>query len=205
MTFLATKARVFNRGVPPDSFLTEQVEWGRLAADELFAPNNNYDIYNKVFPELGPYPTLEYRKGVLLEVMRVLAMFESSGNWKCGVDSSRRSDTTNENAEAGAWQVSWNNRKLDPSLRTFLSDSGIDDGVEFQQRMKSDHMVAMEFIALLLRIDVKNFERINNGPVRKGPERKATWPDRPKLWRAEESIYPWLSRAAVDEFKKKLA
>jgi len=62
----------------------------------------------------------------------------------------------------------------------------------------------MEFITLLLRIDVKDFNRINNGPVRKGPERKETWdnPPRPKLWRAEESIYPWLSRSSVDEFKQ---
>ena len=205
MTFFATKARVFNRGVMSDEFLTELAGFGKTAPDEIFAPNNHFDIYNKVFDELGPYPTLAYRKGVLLEVMRVLAMFEGSGNWKTGVDSSRRSDTTNENAEAGAWQVSWNNRKLDPSLKTFLSDNGIDDGVEFQQRMKSDHMLAMNFIALLLRIDVKNFERINNGPVRKGSERKATWPNRPKLWRAEESIYPWVSRSAVEEWQRLIA
>lgn len=201
MKFFATKARVFNRGVPSDEFLSELVGFLNKATDEDFAPNKNFDIYNKVRDELGPYPDISYRKAVLGEVMRVLAMFESSGNWKEGVDSSRRGDTTDENAEAGMWQVSWNNRKLDPSLKAFLSANGINDGVTFQQRMKSDHMLAMGFIVLLLRIDVTDFERINNGPVRKGTERVATWPDRPKLWVANESIYPWLSRASATEIQ----
>jgi hypothetical protein len=201
MTFFATKVRVFNRGIPSDEFLTELINFGKKAPDEYFAANANFDIYNKVGDELGPFDDLLKRKAVLLEVERVLGMFESSGNWNEGVDSSRQSSTTNENAEAGAWQVSWNNRKLDPSLSAFLSDKGINDGVTFQQKMKSDHMLAMSFISLLLRIDVKDFNRINNGPVRKGIERKTTWPNRPKLWDAAESIYPWLSRAAVTEFE----
>lgn len=205
MTFLATKVRVFNRGVAPDTFLTEQVEWGRSAPDEIFAPNTNFDIYNKVFPELGPYIDLIHRKGVLLEVDRVLAGFESSWNWKEGADSSRRSDTTNEDAEAGAWQMSYDARKLDPSLKQCLIDHGINDGITFQQKMKSDHVLAMEFIARVLRIDVKDYDRISSGPVRKGDERKKTWPDRPRLWGAEQSIYPWLSRASVDEFRKLLS
>lgn len=193
--------RVFNRGIPPDSFLTEQVEWARTAPDELFAPNTNYDIYNKVSDELGPWRGLVHRKAVILEVERVLAGFESEWKHNEGVDISRRSDTTNENAEAGAWQVSWNNRRLDPSLKAFLNDAGISDGVTFQHEMKSNHFLSMEFITRLLRIDIKNFNRINNGPVRKGVERMDTWPDRRHLWLASESIYPWLSRAAVTEYQ----
>lgn len=210
MKFFATKARVFNRGVPSDEFLTELITIGRKMLDEYFLPNTNYDIYNKVKDELGPWHDLLTRKAVMIEVLRVLGMFESSGNWKTGVDTSRRSETTNENAEAGAWQVSWNNRRLDPALRAFLADRGIDDGVEFQQKMKSDHTLAMEFAAMLLRVDVKDYNRINNGPVRKIEgydsinERKKTWPDQSKYWRAEESIYPWLSRASVDEIKQLL-
>lgn len=204
MKFFSSKARVFNRGVPSDEFLTELINIGKRLPDEYFTANNNFDIYNKVKDELGPYPDLLTRKAVLIEVERVLGMFEASGNWNEGIDTSRSGSTTNENAEAGMWQVSWNNRNLDPSLKSFLSDNGINDGVTFQQMMKKNHGLAMGFITLLLRIDVKNFERINNGPVRKGPERRATWPNRPKLWRDEESIYPWLSRASVDEIKQLL-
>jgi len=138
---------------------------------------------------------------VMLEVLRVLAGFESSWNWKEGVDTSRRSATTKENAEAGAWQQSWDARKLDPSLRRFLAERGIANGLDFQEIMKVEHDVAIGFTARLLRIDVENYERIANGPVRKGGDRKKTWPDRPKLWDAKESIYPWLRRDAVSEFQ----
>lgn len=209
MTYNASKVRVFNRGVIPDALLNELLAWGKTADDALFAQNTNYDIYNKVFPELGPYSDLRYRKAVMLHVMAVLAMFEASGKfWNEGVDSSRRNETTNENAEAGMWQVSWNNRKLDPSLREFLSAKGIDDGATFRARMASDTAASkalqMEFIARLLRIDVKDFNRINNGPVRKvagygGLDERKSTPWRQKFWSAQESIYPWLSRAAVTE------
>lgn len=198
--YRAALSHVFNRGRPPVAFLDELVAWAKSAPGEIFAPNKNLDIYSKVFSELGPWESPLHRKAVMTEVLRVLAMFESSGNWKEGTDSSRRTATTNDNAEAGAWQESWDARRLDTSLSEFLKKNGIADGVTFQQRMKNDHIVAMTFTALLLRIDVKDYDRIANGPVRKGDERKKTWPDRPKLWTEEESIYPWLRRAAVSEF-----
>lgn len=203
--YQACKAPVYNRGRAQDSFLDELTGWGRTAPEELFAPNNNFDIYTKVKPELGPWESPLHRRAVLLETMRVIALFESSGNWKEGVDSSRRTSTTKDNAEAGAWQESWDARHLDPSLAEFLKKNNIADGITFQQRMKNDHAIAMTFTALLLRIDVKDYNRIANGPVRKGDERKKTWPDRPKLWAEEESIYPWLRRAAVTEFMQLLA
>lgn len=204
-----SKKGVIDRGRISNDFLNDLVDWGKTASYDLFATNQNYDIYNKVFPELGPYPDPITRIAVMLHVLSVLGWFEASGDWKEGVDSSRRSDTTNENAEAGMWQVSWNNRRLDSSLKQFLTDHGIDDGVEFQQRMKSDHPLAMEFAARLLRIDVKDFNRINNGPVRKvqgwgGIDERRSTPWRRRFWSEYESIYPWLSRAAVEEIKTAL-
>ena len=41
MAFHATKQKVLNRGIPPDSFLTELVAWGRTASDDIFAPNSS--------------------------------------------------------------------------------------------------------------------------------------------------------------------
>lgn len=199
MTFFATKSRVFTRGVPPDSFLTEQVEWFRVAPDEIFSRNANYDIYNKVFDELGPYPTLLYRKAVLAEVERVLAGFESSWDWTDGVDTSRLGNTTPENAEAGAWQVSYGSRKLDPSLVKLVQSKNITSGIQFQRTTKFDHHFALEYESRLLRIDVKDPQRLENGPLYKGDERHFI---RKTLRAAEQSIYPWLSRAAVDEYQK---
>lgn len=193
MKFLHTKDKVFNRGVPPGSFLTEMVEWARNAPDEIFDVNDRFDIYSKVAGELGPYHSLTHRKAVMLEVMRVLAGFESSWDWEEGVDTSRLGSDTPENSEAGAWQVSYDARRLHPELAALLRDHGISDGVTFQRKMKFDHPLAMEFVAQLMRFNVKH-----NGPLYKGEERNII---RKSLRGAEHSIYPWLSREAVAEFE----
>jgi hypothetical protein len=54
MLYTATKQRVGNRGVPPDSFLDQLVTWGRSATDEIFAPNPAREVYSNVFRVLGP-------------------------------------------------------------------------------------------------------------------------------------------------------
>ena len=211
MTFNATKAKVFNRGVPPNSFLTELVEWGRKAPGDIFAPNPFDDIYGKITYELatevhdtdGSHYTWEsalHRRAAMLEVMRVLAGFESGWDWEEGVDTSKSVSNTASNAEAGAWQTSYDARTTAPGLVEMLSRAGIKNGIAFQRKMKEDHEFAMEFVARLMRKNARH-----NGPLYKGAERKATWPRRPKLWSVDESIYPWLSRAAVAEFETLLA
>lgn len=191
--YTASKAVVLNRGVPPDSFLDELVIWGANAAEEIFAPNQEYDIYSKVKDELGPWNGIVHRKAAMLEVMRVLAGFESSWNWKEGVDTSRLGDDTPENAEAGAWQVSYDARHIHPELSALLKAKGVTDGGQFQRAMKFDHPLAMEFVARLMRHNTKH-----NGPLYKDNERNAI---RSSLRGKEHSIYPWLSRASVKEFE----
>lgn len=195
--FVSTKARVLNRGVAPDDFLNEMVDWARTAPDDIFAVNSNADIYGKVRAELGPYTSLLHRKAVMLEVLRVLAGFESSWDWTEGVDTSRLGDDTPENSEAGAWQVSYDARRLAPELKTFLDSKGITNGLVFQRVMKFNHPVAMEFAARLMRHNTKH-----NGPLYKGAERDII---RRSLRGAEHSIYPWLKRDAVNEFQGFLA
>lgn len=197
MNFSATKQRVLNRGTPPDSFLTELVEWGRIAPGEIFDRNAKPDIYDKVFEELGPWEGLRHRRAVMLEVMRVLAMFESSGDFTEGVDTSRLGDDTPENAEAGAWQVSYDARRIHPELGALLARAGIANGISFQRAMKFDHPLAMEFVARLMRHSTKH-----NGPLYKGSERLII---RKSLRGPEQSIYPWLQRNAVSEFLALLA
>jgi len=199
MQFNETKARVHDHGGPPDEFLTELVEWARSAHDEIFARTETVgsrDIYNKVFAELGPYENLLHRKAVMLEVMRVLAGFESSWDWKEGVDVSRLGIDTPENAEAGAWQVSYDSRHLAPGLWTLLLAHDVKNGVTFQKAMKFDHPLAMEYVACLMRHNTKH-----NGPLYKGDERLAI---RRSLRNPEHSIYPWLSHNAVLEFESLL-
>jgi hypothetical protein len=179
MAYVALKHRVHNRGVPPDTFLDELVDWGKDAPDEIFAPNSGTDVYSSVFSTLGPWHGISHRRAVMLEVMRVLAGFESSWNWNEGVDTSNPTSVTPTTIEAGAWQVSANSMGFGAELRTLvLSKAGATDGNTFQRAMKQNHPLAMEYIARLLRRTVNH-----NGPVKR------------------HEIDAWLRRDAVKEFQ----
>jgi hypothetical protein len=185
VTYKATKAKVKNRGIPPDKFLDELVEWGRNAPDEIFSPKygKTYDIYLSVWDTLGPYETLLDRRAVMLEVLRVLAGFESSWRWNAGVDTNnKRSMSHLVSAEAGAWQVSADSMGWSHSLKTLvLRKVGSTGPADFRRGIIHNHELAMEYIARLLR-----FTTAANGPVK------------------EHEIDDWLSREAVKEFKQLL-
>src|SRR5690242_6114733 len=108
MTFSATKAKVLNRGVPPDSFLQQLIEWAREAPSEILEPNSNpADIYADVEPILGLWNGLSHRRAAMLEVMRVVAGFESSWYWNEGVDITNHTRVLHINGqETGVFQVS---------------------------------------------------------------------------------------------------
>ncbi len=178
MIFHATKQKVLNRGSPPDAFLSEMVAWGKAAADDIFAPNDNPDIYASVVDALGPWQGLPHRRAAMLEVMRVLAGFESSWHWDAGVDTTNPTSVTPDTIEAGAWQVSANSLAFGDDLKTLVNQhAGSLDPTEFQKKTKEDHPLAMEYIARLLRHTVNH-----NGPVKR------------------HEIDPWLRTDAVAEF-----
>src|SRR5215510_8315673 len=178
MSYIATKQRVLNRGVPPDDFLDQLVAWGKQAP-EIFAPNSHNDVYASVVNTLGPWQGLPHRRAVMLEVMRVLAGFESSWNWNEGHERSNATSVTPDTIEAGAWQVSANSMNFGQELKDLvLAKVGTVDGNAFQKAMKENHPLAMEYIARLLRRTTRH-----NGPV------------------LRHEIDPWLSRDAVAEFQ----
>ena len=177
MPFVATKQHVANRGVAPDDFLLQLITWGRQAADEIFAPNNESDVYSSVHNTLGPWDNLQHRRAVMLEVMRVLAGFESSWNWNAGRDTTNPTSVTAITIEAGAWQVSANSMNYGDDLRNLVQrDVHSLDGNDFQIVVKSNHSFAMEYVARLLRHTTHH-----NGPV------------------LHHKIDPWLRRDAVLE------
>jgi hypothetical protein len=179
MSYKATKQHVFNRGNPPDDFLDQLVTWGKQAADEIFTPNDLSDIYSSIFNTLGPWQGALHRRAVMLEVLRVLAGFESSWNWNLGVDKSSKEKKTAQTTEAGAWQVSANSMAFGQELKDLVhAHLGSSDGNTFQRGMKSDHPLAMEYISRLLRRTTAA-----NGPV------------------LRHEIDPWLRQDAVAEFQ----
>jgi hypothetical protein len=177
MAYHALKARVHNRGKAPDAFLNELIAWGSDAPEEIFAPNAAHDIYASVRPALGPWRDNVYRRAAMLEVMRVLAGFESSWDWTEGRDVTNPTSVTATTIEAGAWQVSANSMGFGPELRALVVERvGSTDGNAFQAAMKSDHGLAMEYVARLLRRTVNH-----HGPVKR------------------HEIDEWLSKDAVEE------
>lgn len=178
MTYHALKAKVLNRGIAPDAFLDALIAWGIGAEEEIFAPNATYDVYSSVRGTLGPWQGPLHRRAVMLEVMRVLAGFESSWDWNAGRHVANPTSTTPTTIEAGAWQVSANSMTFGADLRQLVRDRvGTEEGNAFQAAMKSDHLLAMEYIARLLRHTVNH-----NGPVKR------------------HEIDDWLRKDAVEEF-----
>jgi hypothetical protein len=183
MNFTATKQRVFNRGVPPDDFLDQLVTWGKQAPDEIFEEKTSKDdVYSSIFDTLGPWKGPPHRRAVMLEVMRVLAGFESSWDWTEGRDTTNATSVTSTTIEAGAWQVSANSMNFGQELKDLVQAKvGTRDGNAFQKAMKEDHPLAMEYIARLLRRTTRH-----NGPVHR------------------HEIDKWLRKDAVAEFQAML-
>ena len=182
MKYVATKQEVDNRGTPPDAFLDALVDWGKTAPDEIFNANNEKDIYSSVFPVLGPWKGPAHRRAVMLEVLRVLAGFESSWNWEEGRDTHNPDSVTDDTTEAGAWQVSADSMNFGKDLKELVwKQTNSLNGRDFQSLMKTQHSIAIEYIARLLRHTTQH-----NGPVKRG------------------EIHPWLRRDAVAEFMQLL-
>lgn len=178
MKYIHTKQQVFNRGVPPDGFLDELVAWGKQAPDEIFAQNTFSDVYSSVKNTLGPWKGIEHRRAVMLEVLRVLAGFESSWDWNADVDTHNPTSVTPETMESGAFQVSANSMDLGQELKDLvLAQVGTLDPNSFRKAMKENHPLAIEYAARVLRRTVHH-----HGPV------------------LRHEIDPWLRRDAVEEF-----
>lgn len=149
---------VANRGNPPQAFLGELLNWGRNADSWIFTPNDvPDDIYGWIKPILGPWESPLHRKAVMLEVMRVHAGFESSWNWNCGVDTTNRTSMAHiEGQETGIFQVSFDSTRLgENAMATFAKVHGVGSPQAFIDKMKSDHALAMEYYARLLRVSVR--------------------------------------------------
>ncbi|WP_434585586.1 hypothetical protein ACMYSP_03435 [Klebsiella sp. R390] len=140
---------------PPIEFLEQLVDTLEDLPDDIFAENKLHDIYAVMKGALGPYTSLLHRKAVMCEVLRVQAGFESDWRWKAGVDEeNERSKAHIESEETGAFQVSFDSiDKGGPALRDFVRQHGIDTPETFITKMKTDHKLAIEYCARLLRFN----------------------------------------------------
>lgn len=163
--FIATRYPVSTQHArPPIEFLEQLIDTLNALPDEVFAENKLHDIYAVMKGALGPYTSLLHRKAVMCEVLRVQAGFESDWRWDAGVDSSNaRSQAHIESEETGAFQVSFDsigNGK--PELLDFARQHGIDKPETFITKMKTDHKLAIEYCARLLRFSTSWCGTIKN-------------------------------------------
>lgn len=200
--YTACKAKVSNRGNPPDSFLDELIEWLWVAPDFIFAPNSvAVDIFTVIKPRLAAeagvdgsgtpirqWRNLLHRKAALAEAMRVHAGLESSWKHGEGVDKTNpRSMANKVSEETGIFQVSFDSLNLGQgALKPFAKERGIDTVEKFIPAMKADHPLALEYYARLVRVSIRWA----------GPLLRQAGPD---------SVYPYLSRASMEEVQTFLA
>ena len=138
--FNACIQEVNDRGIPPDAFLNELIDWALTAPNKIFLANINHDIYTNISLELGPWNGFQHRKAVMLEVLRVLGGFESSWDWNEGLDKTNPHSTTPCTEEAGIFQCSGNSMSFDQSLKDLLiAVSGKSDCDTFRSITKSNH------------------------------------------------------------------
>jgi hypothetical protein len=175
--FVACKQHVHNRGTPSDAFLDQLVDWATAAPDEIFVRNEITDIYSFVRPELGPWASDLERRAAMLEVLRVLAGFESSWDWNEGRDVTNPHSNQPCTEEAGIFQVSGDSMNFDASLKDLVRRTQGNTNCDiFRATMKSNHPFALQYCARLLR-----FTTDHHGPVKR------------------KEINPWLRRDAMAE------
>ena len=164
-TYIACHKAVSNQhGNPPNSFLDQLIDAINPLPDEVFEKNDNHDIYSVMLGSLGPYNGLLHRKAVMCEVLRIQAGFESDWHWNEGVDTNNTNSTHHkEGEETGVFQVSWNSMRFDDSLRDCMDRiAGAHDVLTFIEKMKSNHALAVEYCARLLRFNTTWCGTIND-------------------------------------------
>jgi hypothetical protein len=151
---------------PSVSFLERVLAVCLSLSDDVFAENDNYDIYSVLSPKLGPFEPTDIlkRRAAMCEACRVTAAYESDYNTQEGADTTAGPETLSEE-ETGAWQVSENSIYLDKTgnlktrviqvcnLPQNVSNSALE--MAFISVMKSNPNFAIEYVMRLFRVNTK--------------------------------------------------
>ncbi len=161
---------------PPVAFLDTILKWAQSESDTVFERNTGFDIYSVL--EKLPHTSLLERKAVALEALRCIGGFESNWNWKEGRDVSAGPETE-EQMEAGAFQVSFDSSRLGPDLQRYLIENGIFHAGDFRTRIQVDPVFDCAYTFRLLRVSTRW-----DGPINRGWVTAAASLDAHKEWMA---------------------
>jgi N-acetylmuramoyl-L-alanine amidase len=195
----AVFSKVYNRGIPPVSFIETLVYAMRKLPDEIFGTDyrsrTEDDIYSWLHKqgEVSQVASYGRRRAIMCEVLRVLGGFESSWDWKAGRDVTNASSNRPETTEAGIFQCSANSVNFDASLIACFSwyayvyemPAWVDmkkSGFNFQWMSKNVPGYAIEHCVRLLRFTIRH-----HGPILRG------------------EILPWISLDGIREFESLLS
>jgi hypothetical protein len=171
--------KIHNRGIPKPDVVDEIIFIVEDFPDSCFEPNEKHDIYTNVKEELGPWRSIKHRRAVMIEVLVVLAGFESSWNWKAGIDTTNPSSFKNKcNEESGLFQCSGNSKGFDARLKKLM---GLMDCKKWIDKTKRDHVFAVEWATILLRNTTEH-----HGPVKRKEINK--WLSRERVALIEEAL-----------------
>jgi hypothetical protein len=163
--YSACIAAVADKGSPPASFIDTIIAGVKALPDAAVGPKPVSNIFSALARAFGdPQDTLT-RKAIMCEGLRVVAAFESGWDWNCSADTTAGPETPSE-TESGAFQASQNSESLDPTggLAAFLDSKwGAHDAAAFIRNMKTDHITAVQYAAMLFDWNTKW-----DGPVNRG-------------------------------------
>lgn len=180
------------RDAPTKEFLDTIVGWAIDAPDEIFAYNSERDdFYSHIKYKLGPWRSDDFqrhRRAVMLEVLRVLAGFESNYDWGRGPDTGAGPQTECQQ-EAGILQVSGDSMTGFRGVGKWARQAyGVRSCKHFRKLTLENKLFAIEYCARLLRETYKH-----HGPLQRTNNHQTD----PR----QTSIHPFLNIDAVEEFR----
>lgn len=161
------KARIGNRGIPPDGFLDAIFAWAKTMPLDFFGPNNEIDIFSIIKVKCGPWTSAEHRRASMLYAGIVHAGYESSWRWNEAVDTTNQHSMENKTGEeTGIFQVSYDSEHLDhDAMRPFALAHGLNAPEIFIEQMKNNHPIAIEYYMRLIRFNVQWAGPLKNGLI----------------------------------------
>lgn len=186
--FKEARYKIHNRGVAPTWFLdklTDLIQSQLKKTPSYFEKNEHYDVYSSMFPQLGPWTSLEHRAAALANYLEILAGYESSWNPVLGRDETNPNVDSPWNEESSLYQTS-----ADSIVTKEMKDL-------FEEYAHMPFAVTDEVARKFISLSKENFDYCTLHTIlvlrhtinHHGPAKS-------------KAVNKWLRREAVDEFQK---